>query len=179
MNKLIIILLIILISFQFNGCSKPKITKLIAGQEIPKIENWELYINPPKTNNPKYLRELNENNNKTYSENGIATALKNDLLKKYKLPFYHNIPQKGNLQIFLYTTKELKFPYTKYNVHKFTKEDNYGRKLVPIEPIVLIDKEAPVGKIKSKERITFVSVYVYDEQGLMIGELECPERISN
>ncbi len=158
-----------------SGCSSVKIQKLVIGKEIQSIQNWSISNIPieieysgneraTQTLNP--IIDLNSMNQRYVNEVYI------ELLKNHNESFYQNMIGSGEIQIFVHNSKELKFNDTKYNVHENETKNKRDRSTTGIQPTVLIDKDAPINRIESKIRITYISIYTYNHKQELIGEIK-------
>lgn len=170
------IILCVTILFLSVGCSSIKIKKISLGKEVAELPNWKLSYFPIELD---YTQEQNIANllpsieNLNNSNQYFVQQILDELVTKYNAPFYSNIVNTGEIQIEIYNLRELDFPDTKYNVHQNeVKNKSRHPYSTGIQPTVLIDKDAPINRINSKIKVTYVSLYFYNNNKQRIGHIK-------
>ena len=168
--------IIISIIFFLLGCSNINVRKFFLGNEVHTIDNWKLdYIKLPA--NDSGSKELLPELKGITDINGFNSLYVNEigevLSNSYNINSFENIVSTGTILLEIYPSNKFSFPDTKYSVKEYSKQDydNERDPDVPIEPIVLIDKEAPINRIKSDVKVTFMKIYFLNVDKHIIGEI--------
>jgi len=155
------------------GCSSVKIQKQVIGKEVNTINNWSIYHIPNEsqdTSNQKSIKQLKPLKDNISRNEEFVQKIQCDLISKHRVRFHDNILTTGKICIYIGTAKEMEFPDTKYNVHHNSPQQQ-GNRIIPVQPTVLIDKEAPVNRIKTKVKVTYVNVTIYNMNDQPIGDI--------
>ena len=168
-------LIIAFIAISLFGCgSGITTTKLILGKDIKTINNWKIYLIPLENNISLDGKIIDVTNNpQVQHDKEYVNEVKHILTSKYDFGFFDNYPSAGRIYIRVVTHKNLNFKSIKYNVQDFSDYDPASiSSFRYCQPIVLIDKEAPVDKYKLKRNVSFVEIDIYNEDLKLVGEID-------
>ena len=172
-TKMSCICLILLLTL--SSCSGISIKKNVIGIEVPKIQKWRIGFQPlPEDSTGYYLTE-------EFQPVSDLNRVQQEFIDYifYDIEYFKNhIPDSndslsGTIILKVNPSKTVSFPGTRYIVHQDKKNniDCCDHLAVPSKPIVLIDKNAPVDKVKSTVKVKEVSLYVYNSNRQLIGEI--------